>query len=77
MNRSSRQIKVPERYSNFINEVKKEGKICELENAENQKNVKAVYEGVKDHKCDFCGKSFSYASNLKTHVKTVHEGMKD
>ena len=32
---------------------------------------------MKDQNCDYCGKSFSEAGKLKSHVKAVHEGEKD
>ena len=32
----------------------------------------------KDHKCDSCGKAFSFAGDLKRHIKAVHNnGLKD
>ena len=40
-----------------------------------KKHVKEVHEGVKDHECNHCGKSFSQAGSLKLHVKAVHEGV--
>ena len=36
-----------------------------------------VHEGIEDHKCDYCEKSFSDAGHLKKHVKTVHKRIKD
>ena len=36
-----------------------------------------VGEGHKDYKCKSCGKLFSQAYNLKTHIHAVHEGHKD
>ena len=30
-----------------------------------------------DHKCESCGKLFSEAGHLKTHIHTIHEGHKD
>ena len=31
----------------------------------------------KDHKCVSCGKSFTRATNLRTHIKNIHKGHKD
>ena len=40
-----------------------------------------IHEGVKEHhKCEystFCNKIFSTKSNLRTHIKLVHEGVKN
>ena len=36
-----------------------------------------IHEGNKDYKCDSCGKSFSEAGSLKTHLSTIHEDHKD
>ena len=33
--------------------------------------------GQKDHKCDSCGKAFSQARDLKKHIDSVHNGIKD
>ena len=38
----------------------------------NKKGIKPV---SKDHKCGFCGKSFSRKSYLRSHVKIIHEEM--
>ena len=35
------------------------------------------HEGHKQHKCTFCGKSFSIQSSLKMHIHQNHEGDKD
>ena len=40
-------------------------------------HIKTVHEGVKNHKCDACGKSFSEAGTLKKHLRATHEGVKN
>ena len=40
--------------------------------AENQ-----VQKNQQYNKCEHCGKSFSRANHLKSHIHTVHEGHKD
>ena len=42
-----------------------------------KKHIHTVHEGHKDHNCEYCGKSFSQARNLKNHIHTIHEGHKD
>merc|ERR1712024_81575 len=37
-------------------------------------HISNIHEGQKSHKCESCGKSFGQKSNLRTHVKTYHEG---
>ena len=36
-----------------------------------------VHEGHKDHKCEACGKLFSFRVNLKRHIHNIHKGHKD
>ena len=37
----------------------------------------SYHKGQKNHKCEFCGNSFSVAQYLKKHVQTVHESRKE
>ena len=36
-----------------------------------------IHEGHKDHKCDYCSKSFAKLRALERHLHTVHDGYKD
>ena len=38
-------------------------------------HIKTVHEGIKEHKCNFCGKFYSQKSSLNLHVKTFHKDM--
>ena len=58
----------------------------EIANNENDKilnvnnldeNVPLSHGGDVEHKCEFCGQSFTRARSLKRHIHTVHEGRKD
>ena len=40
-------------------------------------NFLSWFSNHKDFKCDSCGKLFSNAGNMRSHIKTVHEGDKD
>ena len=40
-------------------------------------NVPLSHGGDVEHKCEFCGQSFTRARSLKRHIHTVHEGHKD
>ena len=33
---------------------------------------KIIHEGQKDFKCNYCGKKFSQAGNVRKHIKKVH-----
>ena len=37
-------------------------------------HIQTVHEGVKEHKCDHCGKTFGVRHNLKKHIESSHEG---
>ena len=39
-----------------------------------QTHIKRNHE---EQKCDSCGKSFKYAGDLKKHIKTIHEGLRN
>ena len=55
-----------------------------VETLEDPLNIKKVdskirkrpAKAVKDLNCDYCGKIFSELSNLKRHIKAIHEGIK-
>ena len=36
-----------------------------------------VHNRQKERQCDSCGKSFTIAGILKTHINSVHNGQKD
>jgi len=59
---------------NFIAKVKPGCHICGKvlsDKAKLQKHIRTVHEGVKNHKCSYCDKTFSSAGNKKTH-EAVH-----
>ena len=35
--------------------------------------MKSVHEGIKDNKCDICGKAFSSKKNIYAHIDIVHK----
>ena len=41
------------------------------------RHFRNVHEGIKDHDCEYCGKSFTSYGVLKNHVKTIHSDSKD
>ena len=49
----------------------------EIEKISHVSEIHTVNDWHIDYKCEFCGKSFSCAQNLKKHIYTVHEGHKD
>ena len=40
-------------------------------------HTRIVHEGIKDAKCEICGKLFSVTNKLKMHMLSVHEDKKD
>ena len=40
-------------------------------------HIRTVHDGLREFKCEQCGKFFSQPMSLKTHIRTVHEGRKD
>ena len=42
-----------------------------------KRHINGVHNGQKDHKCDYCGKTYSQAGDLKRHINLVHNGQKD
>merc|ERR1711981_1217209 len=41
------------------------------------RHFRNVHEGIKDHYCGICGKSFTSYGVLKNHLKTIHSDSKD
>ena len=35
-------------------------------------HVKHVHEGIRNHSCEFCGKSFAKRFEMKKHIDAVH-----
>ena len=42
-----------------------------------KEHIKTIHEGIKDSRCEICGKLFSQAGAVKYHIKRVHEGVRD
>ena len=36
-------------------------------------HIKSIHEGIKEYKCEYCGKEFDKKNNLKKHIIGVHE----
>ena len=71
---------------NFLNTAKKQiitscifcGKpFSSSRNLERHLNVHKLHKSKKKFKCEPCEKSFSFASSLNKHIKSIHEGLKD
>ena len=43
-----------------------------MEEDQNELQNHVIHEGLKDYKCESCGKSFSQRGNLRNHIKKVH-----
>ena len=39
-------------------------------------HIESVHDGIKNHQCEICGKSFALNTDLKRHIQKVHEGHK-
>ena len=37
-----------------------------------KRHILQVHEGIKNHKCEFCGKSFVQSGTLNRHIQSVH-----
>ena len=42
-----------------------------------RKHLKTVHEGIKDFKCDHCGKEYTENKGLKVHIKRHHDNVRD
>ena len=42
-----------------------------------EKHINSVHNSQKDHKCEYCQKTFSRLQNLQGHIKRVHHKIKD
>ena len=49
---------------------------CEICDKKFKINI-TIHNGQKDQCCNSCGKVFSEAGNLKSHINSVHNGQKD
>ena len=61
--------------NSFINSTSEIEKTTEYFEDIEPKN--SVHEGFKNHKCETCGKAFTYPGHLKEHISSVHEGVKN
>ena len=40
-------------------------------------HMNSVHNGIKDYKCEYCGKTLSKLQSLQGHIKAVHHKIKD
>ena len=59
-----------------LTEIQSEG-LDSKSNLKKHMKITHVHEGMKNYKCDTCGKVCNRPGDLKKHVKFVHEGIKN
>ena len=52
---------------------------CEaiFEKANLKRHIKTVHEGIKDYKCNHCGKEYFEKKRLNRHIKREHDNIRD
>ena len=42
-----------------------------------KRHLRTVHDGIKDHKCEHCGKEYIEKKSLRTHIKREHDNIRD